>query len=556
MQAEEPQLADAPLILSARDSRRGLVVAAANLAARSAGIRPSMRLSEATALVDTEVREHDSQEDLDGLCMLAEQAQQFSPLVGLEQLDKQLWSGRTLHQPECLLLDVTGLASLFGGEVELLNQISRWLEQHHYFGCMAIAGSIGAAWAVANYATRNKKTHPNPNDQQRPGETTEEESPQPMIPLSRYQIVPTGLEDEMLAPLPLAALRLSKQTVASLNRLGIRAIGQLVTLPRDGMATRLGCDLITRWDQAFDRKAEPVISLHSLPDWSLEQTLEHPTQHRETIAELVRRLSQDLSKKLHKRGEGALRIVCRMDLVQSQPLILQLGLFRPTNDAAHLALLLDGQLEQPLRQLKSAALWRLSLQATLTAPMIWRQTDLFDGGEAASRNQLARLVDTLSSRLGRKQVLSAHAKREAQPESACTFSPLTGRRHNGSPQTTVKKLSSRLSQNRIEPSRDDLLRRPTQLFKNPIATSVRFKNSHDASSPSGTRYATAPNAFEYQGRWHPVAEAIGPERLESGWWRGPSVRRDYYRVSTPHGDWWWLFRDLNSGQWFLHGAFD
>ena len=68
--------------------------------------------------------------------------------------------------------------------------------------------------------------------------------------------------------------------------------------------------------------------------------------------------------------------------------------------------------------------------------------------------------------------------------------------------------------------------------------------------------ATAPDQFYYRGRWMPITAAQGPERLESGWWRGPSVRRDYYRVATEQGSWWWLYRDLNSGKWYLHGMFD
>ncbi len=69
VQAAEPKLASGPLILSTRDARRGLLVAAANLAARAGGIRPGMRLSEASALIDSEIREHEPDDDLDVLCV-------------------------------------------------------------------------------------------------------------------------------------------------------------------------------------------------------------------------------------------------------------------------------------------------------------------------------------------------------------------------------------------------------------------------------------------------------------------------------------------------------
>ncbi len=100
MQAAEPLLAERPLVLQTRDSRRGLIVAAANLAARAQGVRAQMSISEASGLTELTVRPYDLEEDLDQLCNLAEQAQQFSPIVGLEQLDKKLWAGRNLLQPK------------------------------------------------------------------------------------------------------------------------------------------------------------------------------------------------------------------------------------------------------------------------------------------------------------------------------------------------------------------------------------------------------------------------------------------------------------------------
>ena len=115
-----------------------------------------MRLAEATGLAPVEIRQQDPEQDIEALCWLAEQAQRFSPLVGLEQLDQQLWAGRWLQQPECLLLDVTGLAHLFGGYANLLSQMGGWLHQQGYFGCLATGRTVGAAWALANYALADR----------------------------------------------------------------------------------------------------------------------------------------------------------------------------------------------------------------------------------------------------------------------------------------------------------------------------------------------------------------------------------------------------------------
>ncbi len=53
-----------------------------------------------------------------------------------------------------------------------------------------------------------------------------------------------------------------------------------------------------------------------------------------------------------------------------------------------------------------------------------------------------------------------------------------------------------------------------------------------------------------------IVRRIGPERIETGWWRGHIVARDYYRVETAAGCWFWIFRRLPDGPWFLHGMFD
>ncbi len=52
-----------------------------------------------------------------------------------------------------------------------------------------------------------------------------------------------------------------------------------------------------------------------------------------------------------------------------------------------------------------------------------------------------------------------------------------------------------------------------------------------------------------------IVGLVGPERIETLWWRGPSVRRDYYRMATESGGHLWMFRQLDDGKWFVHGEF-
>src|SRR5262249_58072390 len=60
----------------------------------------------------------------------------------------------------------------------------------------------------------------------------------------------TRCEREQLVPLPLAALRLSSETVATLARLGLKRIGDILDLPRAPLAARFGADLLRQLDRA------------------------------------------------------------------------------------------------------------------------------------------------------------------------------------------------------------------------------------------------------------------------------------------------------------------
>ena len=64
-----------------------------------------------------------------------------------------------------------------------------------------------------------------------------------------------------------------------------------------------------------------------------------------------------------------------------------------------------------------------------------------------------------------------------------------------------------------------------------------------------------PLRFVWRGAEWRVAAWWGPERIETGWWRGDDVRRDYYQVETASGERFWLFRRMPDERWFLHGVF-
>jgi protein ImuB len=48
----------------------------------------------------------------------------------------------------------------------------------------------------------------------------------------------------------------------------------------------------------------------------------------------------------------------------------------------------------------------------------------------------------------------------------------------------------------------------------------------------------------------------GPERIESGWWDGHDIARDYFVACNPAEAMLWIYRERRAkGQWYLHGFF-
>jgi protein ImuB len=46
------------------------------------------------------------------------------------------------------------------------------------------------------------------------------------------------------------------------------------------------------------------------------------------------------------------------------------------------------------------------------------------------------------------------------------------------------------------------------------------------------------------------------ERIETGWWDGGDVARDYFTAVDLHGVRLWVFRERGAPhRWFLHGMF-
>jgi protein ImuB len=439
-----------------------------------------MTLADATSLAAAHFEAHDPRADQAALSKLAAWCEQFSPTVGIEQ-------------PDSLSLDVTGLGALFHGEESLAHEVARSFRRLGYQVRVAIADTLGAAWALAHFGQKSPVVAP----------------PERTI---------AALEE-----LPIAALRLN-DAAAILTELGVERIGQLLSIPRDALASRFDPQMLLRLHQAMGLAPEVIVPHRPPPEISIERQLEFPTDNRQAVDAVLDPLMAEVAKVLKERQEGALRLACQLRCEEGELIEVLVGLCRASARAQHLLEMTRLQLE---RVSLPGPLVAVRLSVLLTAPLQTWQQELFGSSRHERRRQASLLVDRLSNRLGHSSVVRAVPQADAQPEMAFRYESLAGMRPR-----------------KNTPQRWKLLPRPLRLEHEPAPLAVL------SVAPDGP-----PIQFNFHGP-HQVAQAWGPERIQTGWWRGRYVQRDYYRIETAAGKRFWLFRRLSDAKWFLHGVFD
>lgn len=504
---QQSGISPAALILHARDPRRGNCVVACSQESLACGVRLGMPLAEAATLASrarrvpgSGLREdkfaillHDPAADLAALASLAEACERFSPLVGWQTVDASRTGGTTAWWsdpgPSHLFLDVTGIGRLFGGEEQLVAAVRQELARQGYETSIALADTIGAAWGLASTSG------------------------------------------------DVSSLRLPAETLNLLSQLGITRMEELLKLPRESLSARFGPQLLLRIDQVLGAAQEIILPHRPPPRFQAGWILDFPTDSRELLDQILAQLLERVAQSLVQRQEGVVQLACRFDGAGGKPLLLTVGLFRPSAAAKHLLDLVRMQLEQTTlpRQIG-----RIGIQAVLTALLESRQGELFTGSSPGQSREFALLVDRLSSRLGPAAVLRPVLRPDPLPERAVCYRTVVDKMRGGK---SRKSNRGRSVMEHADSSQPPGIR-PLVLHHPPLTL-------HAVSVvPDGP-----PIFFEWNGRVHRVARQWGPERIETGWWRGRSLRRDYYRVETTTGLRFWLFRRLEDGQWNLHGEF-
>jgi protein ImuB len=175
------------------------------------------------------------------------------------------------------------------------------------------------------------------------------------------------------------------------------------------------------------------------------------------------------------------------------------------------------------------------VRVAVAVPREFHQGGLF-AEEAGTRRwqHFHLLIERLSHRLGEQSVLRPRLWPDAQPELACRYEPWLWEKVAGATRPPLLPVGA---------AGKVPLRPPCLKVRPPAVAVVPL-------GPGGP-----PLRFAWQGRQQQVAHYWGPERIETGWWRGRDIRRDYYLVETMDGKRFWLFRMLPGGMWFLQGMF-
>lgn len=476
----------APMICVQRNGQKEIVTAAC-VNALELGLRPGMPAAQARALVsDLDVRDAEPDADRAVLELLALHAVgNWTPTANVDGHDG-LW------------FDLTGTTHLFGGEERFCRRMLRFLTRLGYTAAIAIAGTPGAAHALARYSRR------------------------------AITVLPIGQESEAIADLPLAALRLQPGALTSAARFGLERVADLYPMPRGPLAKRLGLDTVRRLDQARGIVAEPIVPVIPFEEPTVERRLLEPISTPEAIAQVMGDLVDDLVIVLQTRGLGCRTLILSCARVDSGEQLVRFGTARATRDAKHLKRMFALRIETIEPGLGIEAMRLRAPRVEQLAP-----TAVSVGLTEYDRApDLAPLVDQLSGRVGEEALFRMGARESDVPERAVHREPPLSS-PTGWP---AWKRPARLLQ-RPEPLTQVIALLPDH----PPRRFIWRRQTYNVVAGDGPE--------RIHGEWW---------RTKREMW----AVRDYFRVEVGDGQRFWIFRrgdgveavtgDLS---WYIHGLF-
>jgi protein ImuB len=322
---------------------------------------------------------------------------------------------------------------------------------------------------------------------------------------------PVHFEDPRLLPshltkLPIACTAWDIERLQTLRAMGVTRVGELLRLPRAGLARRLTPAVVQDLDIALARQSAPRRAFVPRERFRERCDFETEIEHVAYLEKALEPLVERCARFLRERQAGVQTLQLRLKHREGPSSRIQLGLASITSERRRLAdvlcqKLMRLKLKAPVRgvELISGSLRGLSASSL----------DVFAGLGAGSRDTAPQLVERLRARLGEAAVYGVVLIPEHRPEAAW-------RRVHELRLTSATKSGEGM----IDPK----MPRPVWLLDAPVPLSK-------------------PEILQ------------GPERIESGWWDGKGVARDYYVARQSRGARLWVFQERRSKRWYLHGVF-
>jgi protein ImuB len=478
LEALQCERSEQPTVVTALEGNVRSVVCC-NPAADRVGLKPGLNFTTALSMLPEVIAfERRSSAEQAALERLATWAYQFSGTVILGEIFSDLQRARST----ALWLEIGASLRLFGGFRKLIEELEAQLRTLFYSYQLGIAPTLEGSALLARTGVRVAITTP--------------------VAL-RARIENIGVH----------WLNLDPWMTQQLQTVGVRTVGLLVSLPRDGVAKRFGPEVCNYLDRLTGAAPDPRPTYRLPPKYHAHFEFEAEVRSTESLLFPLQRMLREFVGFLRARDTGVqrfnVRFIHRASHHDDTGAVtnISVGLSMPDRNSERFLALTRERLEHAT--LPSATI-ALQLSAEEFAMPTALHSDMLSGAAEQSED-FSHTLDRLTARLGEEQVHGVKAVADHRPEF--TWAPITG-------MAADETARQRLAGYQLEwPDR------PLWLLPEPKPL------QSGAVPPLGA----------------------GAERIEGGWWDGGDVQRDYFIAHTPQGAALWIYRDASDGSWHLHG---
>jgi protein ImuB len=293
-----------------------------------------------------------------------------------------------------------------------------------------------------------------------------------------------------------------------LDLMGVRTIGELMQLPRDGVARRFGQALLNELDRARGKMPDPRAPWIAPSKYRAQLDLPAPVYSTEPLLFAANRLIQELCGFLSMKQSGITRLKMTLRHEEHRPTVVMLGFSVPTRDAQRILRLLRERMATLSLPDRVEA---IAIESAEARPLNSRNLSLFPEDRLPEEERWL-IIEHLRARLGSEAVYGITSYPDHRPEHAWRC---------------------------CEPG-----------TSSPVAVSAEWP-LWLLDPPQRLRIDDERPALD-----QPLILIAGPERIESGWWDEDAALRDYFVASDEQGRRFWIYRERSGAKgWFLQGVF-